>query len=285
MSASDGEKGFTASRNTAFVEFEDGIAWVTMNRPEKRNAMNPALNDDMCEILDALEYDDRCQVLVLTGAGDSWTAGMDLREFFRAVDSETPQEQVRQRRSAEVWQWRKLRSYPKPTIAMVNGWCFGGAFTPLCSCDLALAAEDAQFGVSEVNWGIIPGGVVTKALEELMGSRDALYYIMTGETFNGVEAAQMGVVNKAYPADQLRDKTRALARTLMAKGPAVLNAAKVTFKYSHLMDWDTAAQFIGAKGAQLRLMDPERIRERAMDSFLDKKAFRPGLGAFDRDGD
>lgn len=284
---SQGESGerLTASGNTVFVEFEDGIAWVTMNRPEKRNAMNPALNDDMCEILDALEYDDRCRILVLTGAGDSWTAGMDLREFFRAVDSLAPEEQVRQRRSAELWQWRKLRTYPKPTVAMVNGWCFGGGFTPLCSCDLALAAEDAQFGVSEVNWGIIPGGVVTKALEELMGSRDALYYIMTGETFDGIEAARMGVVNKAYPADRLRDRTRALARTLMEKGPAVLNAAKVTFKYSHLMDWDTAAQFIGAKGAQLRLLDPEGIRERAMASFLDRKDFRPGLGAFDREGE
>lgn len=247
--------------------------------------MNPALNDDMCEILDALEYDDRCRILVLTGAGNSWTAGMDLREFFRAVDSLSPEEQVRQRRSAEMWQWRKLRTYPKPTIAMVNGWCFGGGFTPLCSCDLALAAEDAQFGVSEVNWGIIPGGVVTKALEELMGSRDALYYIMTGETFDGIEAARMGVVNKAVPADRLRDRTRSLARTLMEKGPAVLNAAKVTFKYSHLMDWDTSAQFIGAKGAQLRLMDPEGIRERAMASFLDRKEFRPGLGAFDREGE
>lgn len=285
MSAADNDRGFTASNNTAFVEFEDGIAWVTMNRPEKRNAMNPALNDDMCEILDALEYDDRCKVLVLTGAGNSWTAGMDLREFFRAVDSETPEEQIRQRRSAEIWQWRKLRTYPKPTVAMVNGWCFGGGFTPLCSCDLAFAAEDALFGVSEVNWGIIPGGVVTKALEELMGTRDALYYIMTAETFNGIEAAQMGVVNKAFPADQLRDRTRALARTLMEKGPAVLNASKVTFKYSHLMDWDTVAQFIGAKGAQLRLTDAEGIRERAMASFLDKKEFRPGLGAFDRDGD
>lgn len=285
MSPSQEEKSYTASNDTVFVEFEDGIAWVVMNRPEKRNAMNPALNDDMCEILDLLECDDRCQVFVLTGAGNAWTAGMDLKEYFRALDKEPPLERIRQRRSAETWQWRKLRNFPKPTIAMVNGWCFGGGFTPLCSCDLAFAAEDAQFGVSEINWGIIPGGVVTKALEELMGSRDALYYIMTGETFSGTEAASMGVVNKAFPADQLRDRTRALAQTLMEKGPAVLDAAKVTFKYVHLMDWDTSAQFIGAKAAQLRMQDAEGIRERAMSSFLDKKEFRPGLGTFDRDGD
>src|SRR5262249_13462546 len=165
------------------VEFEDGIAWVIMNRPEKRNAMNPVLNDDMVEVLDALEFDDRCKILVLTGAGDAWTAGMDLREFFREVDKETPEEQYRRRRSSEVRQWRKLMTWPTPTVALVNGWCFGGAFTPLCSCDLALAADDARFGVSEVNWGIIPGGVVSKALQVMMSHRDALWYIMTGQTF------------------------------------------------------------------------------------------------------
>ena len=110
------------------VEFEDQIAWVTLNRPEKRNCMSPALNDEMVEVLDALEIDDRCGVLVLTGAGDSFSAGMDLREFFRATDGMPFNKQMRVRRSAANWQWRQLMNFPKPTIAMVNGWCFGGAF-------------------------------------------------------------------------------------------------------------------------------------------------------------
>ena len=280
----DGSGGAGFSAKTVKVEFEDGIAWVILNRPEKRNAMNPVLNDDMVEVLEALEFDDRCKILVLTGSGDAWTAGMDLREFFREVDKETPEEQFRRRRSSEVWQWRKLMNYPKPTIAMVNGWCFGGAFTPLCSCDLAIAADEALFGVSEVNWGIIPGGVVTKALQVMMNHRDALWYIMTGETFDGKKAAQMGVVNKSVPAAQLKDETRKLAKELMKKGPAVLYVAKVAFKYIANMDWDMANEWLRGKGSQLRMIDKEGIRERAMASFLDKKEFRPGLGAFNREG-
>jgi trans-feruloyl-CoA hydratase/vanillin synthase len=86
-----------------------------------------------------------------------------------------------------------LMNYSKPTIAMVNGWCFGGAFTPLVACDLAIAAEDAQFGLSEINWGIIPGGNVTRAVVATLNLRDAMYYIMTGRTFDGRKAAQMGL--------------------------------------------------------------------------------------------
>jgi feruloyl-CoA hydratase/lyase len=162
------------------VEFEDQIAWVTLNRPEKRNCMSPALNDEMVEVLDALELDDRCGVLVLTGAGDSFSAGMDLREFFRATDGMPFNKQMRIRRSAANWQWRQLMNFPKPTIAMVNGWCFGGAFTPLVSCDIAIAADEATFGLSEINWGIIPGGVVTRAVVGSMNVRNAMYHILTG---------------------------------------------------------------------------------------------------------
>jgi len=114
------------STSTVKVTFEDGIAWVVLNRPEKRNAMNPAMNRDMNVILDALEIDDRCKVLVLTGAGDAFTAGMDLREFFRETAGFDPIKRRRTMAQATNWQWRKLRYFAKPTIAMVNGWTFGG---------------------------------------------------------------------------------------------------------------------------------------------------------------
>src|SRR5919206_377822 len=110
------------------------------------------------------------------------------------------------RRDSMGWQWRTLRNFPKPTIAMVNGWCFGGAFTPLVACDLAIAADEAQFGLSEINWGIPPGSVVNKALAETVGSRAALLYIMTGRTFDGRQAAEMGLVNSSVPLEQLRDE-------------------------------------------------------------------------------
>ena len=144
---------------TIQVEIEEGIGWVTLNRPEKRNAMSPTLNREMRDVLDTLELDDDVKVLVLTGAGESWTAGMDLKEYFREVDQSPEIVQERVRREASTWQWKLLRMYSKPTIAMVNGWCFGGAFSPLVACDLAIAAETAIFGLSEINWGIPPGNL------------------------------------------------------------------------------------------------------------------------------
>jgi trans-feruloyl-CoA hydratase/vanillin synthase len=265
------------------VEFENGIAWVTFNRPHKRNAMNPALNREMNEILDALELDNRCGVIVLTGAGDSFSAGMDLKEYFRDVEQDkSPAEVMKVRREATQWQWRKLMFYPKPTIAMVNGWCFGGAFTPLVSCDLAIAADEAVFGLSEINWGIIPAGNVTRAVAAVMGQRNSLYYIMTGETFNGKKAAEMGLVNESVPRDQLRERTRELARTLLSKNPTVLNACKIAYKYSRDMPWDTAEDYLFAKQAWTIQNDPERGRQQGLKQFLDDKSFRPGLEGYKR---
>ena len=124
---------------TVWVEVDEGIAWVELNRPEKRNAMSPTLNAEMVEVLETLDADDACGVLVLTGAGEAFSAGMDLKEYFREVDAGPEHRQRKVRRDAALWQWRLLRTYAKPTIAMVNGWCFGGAFTPLVACDLAKA--------------------------------------------------------------------------------------------------------------------------------------------------
>ncbi len=264
------------------VEFDEGIAWVTLNRPEKRNAMNPALNREMLEVLDALELDERCGVVVLTGAGEAFTAGMDLKEYFRETDGLPPIANARIKRQATDWMWRKLMYYAKPTIAMVNGWCFGGGFTPLVACDLAIAAEDAQFGLSEINWGIIPAGNVTRAVAAVMNQRDAMYYIMTGETFDGRKAAQMGLVNEAVPKAQLKKRTRALAKTLLEKNPVVLNAAKLAFKFCRDMPWELSDEYLMAKQGQTLAADPEKGRQKGLKQFLDDKAIRPGLEGYKR---
>ena len=265
------------------VDFEDGIAWVMMNRPEKKNAINVELAREMVEVVDALEVDERCGVLVLSGAGDAFSAGMDLKGYFQATDNLSEVERMRAYRINGTWQWRRLLHYPKPTIAMVNGWCFGGAFTPLCACDLAVAAEEATFGLSEINWGIIPAGIVSKAMAVLVRQREALYYVMTGETFNGSKAASMGLVNEAVPRARLRERTRELAKTLLQKNPAALRTAKVAFKVSSELTWEQAADYLGAKSDQLQFVDPERGRVQGMKQFLDEKSYRPGLGPYRRD--
>ena len=267
---------------TVDVNVDQGIAWVTFNRPEKRNAMSPTLNSEMIQVLEALELDADAKVLVLTGAGDAWTAGMDLKEYFREVDAGPEILQEKIRRDACQWQWKLLRMYAKPTIAMVNGWCFGGGFSPLVACDLAIAADEATFGLSEINWGIPPGNLVSKAMADTVGHRQALYYIMTGETFTGQQAAAMGLVNESVPHAHLRARTVALAEKLLEKNPVVLRAAKHGFKRSRELTWEQNEDYLYAKLDQATLRDPEGGREQGHKQFLDDKSIKPGLQAYKR---
>ena len=263
------------------VEFDNGIAFVTLNRPEKRNAMNPALNKRMMEVLEDLEADERCGVLVLRGAGQSWSAGMDLKEYFRENDGKGRAAVLKSRRQSGGW-WNRLMYFEKPTIAMVNGWCFGGAFTPLVACDLAVAADEATFGLSEINWGILPGGNVTRAVAEVMNHRDSLYYIMTGENFGGQKARDMGLVNESVPLADLETRVRAICATLLEKNPVVLKAAKDTFKRVRNMPWELADDYIYAKLEQMLFLDKSNGRAEGLKQFLDDKTYRPGLGTYKR---
>ena len=269
--------------DTVKVEFGDGIAWVHLNRPEKRNAMSVGLAREMNQVFDALEIDDRAQCIVLTGSGDAFSAGMDLKDFFRATDGISDVERHRAYRETRAWQWRTLMYYAKPTIAMVNGWCFGGAFTPLICCDLAITDEDAVFGLSEINWGVIPGGVVSKAISTLMGDREALYYVMTGEKFDGRRAKELGLVNEAVPGATLKARTRELAKILIDKNPTVLRQARMAYKYSRELNWEQAAEYLTAKADQTTFVDKEKGREQGLSQFLDSKTFKPGHGHYNRE--
>lgn len=260
---------------TVKVEKEDGITWVTLNRPEKRNAMNPQICFDMVDVLTDLDTDPETKVLVLTGAGEAFSAGMDLREFFRAMDDK-PVERAVARDADRRWNWYKLSNFSKPTIAMVNGYCFGGAFTPLVACDIAIAADDATFGLSEVNWGILPGGLVSKVVAMTMNYRKSLYYAMTGYSFDGKTAEEIGLVTFSVPRDQLRDEVIKLAKDLMKISPEVVRGTKETIRTVRDMGIDQAYEYIQGKSEQLRFRDQENTRARGMMEFLDKKSYRPG---------
>jgi feruloyl-CoA hydratase/lyase len=267
--------------STVLATVDDkGIAWVYFNRPEKRNAMNPALNVEMYEVLDALERDDRAKVVVVTGLGTAWSAGMDLKEYFRETDGKPRWVQDKVRGQGTAWQHHQLLNYTKPTIAMVNGWCFGGAFVPLVSCDIAIAAEDAVFGISEVNWGVTPGNLVTRALAEVMPTRDAMFYIMTGESFDGRKAAELRLVTEAVPREQLRARVIEIAGKLTSLSQWVLRGAKLGFRHARLMSWEAAEDFLYAKHDQAILFD-EAARTQGIKGFLDDKSYRPGLGTYE----
>jgi trans-feruloyl-CoA hydratase/vanillin synthase len=260
---------------------ESGITFVSLNRPDKRNAMSPALHYDMEDALQWLARDAETKVLVLTGEGEAWCAGQDLKLYFRETAG-NPEERARSNTASHHWRWELLTRFPKPTIAMDNGWCFGGAFTPLVGCDLAVAADDAVFGVSEVNWGIIPGGIVSWNMVQMMLPRHAMYYAATGEPFDGKRAVELGIANFAFPKDQLRAETVKMAHKLMNLNPNVLRFTKEAVRSVANMTAEQARDYLGAKQDSLARNDKEIADKRGMKQFLDEKSYRPGLGPYPR---
>jgi feruloyl-CoA hydratase/lyase len=254
----------------------DGVATLTLNRPEKKNAMNPRMHEEMTEALEQLRYRDDVTVLIITGAGNSFCAGMDLKEFFHDLKIQKPQEFDRIFRMASEWRGRTLRHYPKPTIAMVNGFCFGGAFSIVEGCDLAIAADEAVFGLSEINFRGFPGGSVSKTLANIMHPRDALYYAMTGDTFDGKQAAATKFVNWSVPLANLKAETKKLASKLASKDPVALRACKDAYRFSLEMSWDASVNYTLAKEDEVfHLQNGGWIKD-GIGDFV-RGEYRPGL--------
>ena len=264
---------------TVAVEVIDRIAWVKFNRPEKRNCMSPKLNRRMKRVIEDLEFRDDVGVVVLTGEGTAWSAGMDLKEYFRENEEKGLGAVRGAQREAYGW-WERLRWFEKPTIAMVNGWCFGGGYGPLFACDLAFAAEDAKFGLSEINWGILPGGGASKVAVELLSFRRAMYHAMMGENVDGRTAAEWGLVNEALPADALKARVTEVATVLLGKNATALRATKWAVRRVREMTYDNAEDYLIRAQEAANMFDNEGRKE-ATRQFIDDKSFKPGLGAYD----
>lgn len=269
-----------SEEETVAYSVEDGIAWVKFNRPEKRNCMSPKLNRQMKKVLEELEFRDDVKVLVLTGEGKAWTAGMDLQEYFRENEAKGMGAVRAAQRESYGW-FERLRWYEKPTIAMINGWCFGGGYGPLFGCDIAIAAEDAQFGLSEINWGILPGGGASKVAQELMPFRKAMYHAMMGENLTGKQAEAQGLITEAVPADNLLARVTEIAEVLKKKDGNALRSTKMVMRRMVDMTYDNALDYQIRAQEALNGFGGAEARKEATRQFLDEKTFKPGLGTFD----
>jgi trans-feruloyl-CoA hydratase/vanillin synthase len=234
----------------------------------------------MMRVLDELEFRDDVGVLVLTGEGSAWSAGMDLKEYFRDTEADGLKGTRGAQREAYGW-WSRLRWYEKPTIAMVNGWCFGGGYGPLFACDLAFAAEEAKFGLSEINWGILPGGGAAKVATELTSFRRAMYHALTGESIDGRTAAEWGFVNEALPLEQLKARVSEVAQVLLAKNPVALKATKDAIRRVRELTFDSAADYLIRAQEAANSYD-NTGRKEGIKQFIDDKTYKPGLGAYDK---
>ncbi len=261
------------------VRIGDGIGWALLNRPHKRNAMSPQLHYDMDDALARLEVDDNVKVVVVSGEGGNFSAGQDLKRFFRELENK-PAERKKAAAAANRWRWERLYNYDKPTIAMVHGYCVGGAFMQLLGCDFAIAAENATFSLSEVNWGILPGALVSKVVADVVLPRHALYYACLGEPFDGKEAARIGMVNYAVPLEKLEDAVIDLAARLIRKSPLVLRATKQAIRHVRTMDVPQAYDYLAAKGQAIKTTDKEDSYNTGLRQFLDEKSYKPTFEPF-----
>ena len=261
------------------IDKQDGITWLTLNRPEKRNAMSPALHEEMDHALFVLEDDPDTKVVILRGAGGNFSAGQDLKEFFRENEGK-PRQGRKAREEANRWRWERLYNYDKPTICMIEGYCVGGAFMQLLATDFVVAAENATFSLSELNWGILPGALVSKVVANAVIYRHALWYACLGEPFDGVEAARVGFINLAVPHEKLVAETENLARKLMLKSPRVLRATKQAIRHVRTMDFGQAYDYLAEKGKAIKVGDQEKSYETGLSQFLDKKAYKPVMAPF-----
>jgi feruloyl-CoA hydratase/lyase len=267
---------------TLEIKRDAGVATIILNRPNKKNAMSPTLHQDMTDALEQLRDDDAARVLVITGAGNTFCAGMDLQEFFTDLKDD-PKEYARIWRMAVEWRTRTLRYYPKPVVAMISGYCFGGAFSIVEGCDLAIAAEEATFGLSEINFKLFPGGSVSKSLANLVHPRHALWYGMLGRPFDGKEAARIGLVNIAVPESELEKETMDVARELAAKDPHAMKATKEAYRMSLEMSWEAAMSYSFAKEMELIKAQNDAWRSEGIGDFL-KGKYRPGLESHETSG-
>ena len=268
--------------NKVTVEVDDdGIAVVTLNNPEMRNAITPQLSKDMNQVLDKIRGDRAVRVVVVTGAGDkSFCAGMSLKHFIeyreKGWELYTPGE------SMIDW-WRKLWELPQPTIAAINGFCIGGGFCVLNSCDLAIASEDAVFSLSEINFGSIPGGGAMRSAIDMMSIKNAMYLILTGKPIDAQEALRTGLVNKVVPKADVMGEAMDLARLLATHPWQTLEWCKRTaYGMKEIPGRNLAIQYETAMASfQNRALPPkESSPQEGLQAFIDKK-YKPGLETYD----
>ena len=213
---------------TITVEKRDsGVAVLTINRPDKLNALNKQVHSEGVAALDELKRDASVRVLVITGAGEkSFIAGADISEF----SGQTP---VTQRNLFhERTFFNSIDTFPKPTIAMVNGFCLGGGNELALACDLRVCSENAKFSQPEINLGIMPGGGGTQRLTRLIGEGRAMEIMLTGDMIDAETALKFGLVNYVHPSAELEAKTMELAEKIATKAPIALQLSKEAVKFA-----------------------------------------------------
>lgn len=218
---------------TILVEKRENIAILTINRPDKLNALNLKVHAEGVLALESLKKDSEVRVLILKGSGEkAFVAGADISEF--AGQTAASQRDAMNATSL----FNSLDSFPKPVIAMINGFCLGGGNELAMACDIRIASDKSRFGQPEINLGIIPGGGGTQRLTNLIGESKAMELILTGDMIDAAKALELGLVNHVYSVEELEAKTLELAGKIAEKSPIALQLAKEAVKLASKSNLD-----------------------------------------------
>jgi enoyl-CoA hydratase/carnithine racemase len=265
--------------DTVLIESSDGIATLTLNRPEKLNALNYALIDRLLALFDTMEIDGSIRVVILTGAGErAFSAGGDIHEFSKSVahgaDAAMRDFVARGQRLTA-----RLEAFRKPVIAAVNGLAFGGGCEITEAVPLAIASERALFAKPEINLGMPPTFGGTQRLPRLAGRKRALELLLTGDTFSPQRALELGLINQVVPHDDLMLVAHELARRIMRHSP--LAAASILTAVTRGID-QSIAEGLLIEGEQFARMAPTADLREGLDAWIARR--KPNYpGAWSRD--
>jgi methylglutaconyl-CoA hydratase len=246
-----------------------GIATVTLNRPEVNNAYNGALIEGVLKALDALGGHKSVRAVMLKGNGKHFQAGADLK-WINAVRTSSPEENLRvSRATAEAVQ--RLNRAPVPTVALVQGGCFGGGTGIIAACDVVLAADNAMFSIAEARWGL-HASIIIPQLVDAIGVRQLRRYALTGERFGAEEAARIGLVHSVVPLSELEDEGARIVDHLLANGPEAIAETKawvLRSTWSDMSEKDFAA-IVGSHAAKRQSAEAAE----GLASFAEKRSAR-----------
>lgn len=246
-------------------ETSDGIATVTVNRPDKLNALNALTMEEFAWVFEQVSADDAIKAAILTGAGQkSFVAGADINEFL-AMDMLKVLEHTK--RGLQIL--NEMEGLNKPLIAAVNGFALGGGCELILACHLRVAAENARFGLPEVSLGIIPGFGGTQRLPRLVGKGKALELIMTGDMIDAQEAYRIGLVNKVVPQGELMETCRNLAKRILSRGPLAVRLAMQAVHVGLNVDLESGFRHESTLGA---ICFASEDRAEGVQAFIEKRA-------------
>jgi len=249
---------------TLLYEERDGIAIITINRPEKLNALNRTVIDELKKVMEEVDKNENIKVIILTGAGDkAFVAGADVNEFLELTPINTP---YFARKGQMLLNY--MENMGKPIIAAVNGFALGGGCELAMACTLRILSENAKMGLPELGLGVIPGYAGTQRLPRLIGKGRALWYMLTGEYIDAEEALRIGLANKVVPQKDLMDTCIEVAKKIMTKSPLSIKLTIQAVNFGLDTTLDQGAMF---EVAQLATIMASEDKKEGVSAFLEKR--------------